>query len=82
MSCEFKAMEKIQRPIMSVSVANDGGKAVWFTPASSGVARAEDSKYRVGGDWMPLERKNGIFEMPFEPEPLKQTNLFVKVLLQ
>ena len=54
----------VTRTVMSVSEANDNGKACWFTPnQGSGVARAEDVEIRVKGEFIPLNRVNGVFEM-------------------
>ena len=55
-----------RRPVNSVSETVDRNQFVWFGPSGSGVAPAKNVKLSVHGNYLPLERKGGVFEIPSE----------------
>lgn len=61
----------VTRPVLSVSHGNDEGKAFWFTLTSAGVCKMEDFHFHIAGDFMPLTRRSGVFELEAEliPKP-------------
>ena len=53
----------VQRPIISLSEAVNGGNVGLFSKDFSGIARAGDTEIVVKGDYIPLMQKGGLFEM-------------------
>ena len=53
----------VQRPIISLSEAVNGGNVGFFSKDFSGIARAGDVEILVKGDYIPLMQKGGLFEM-------------------
>ena len=53
----------VQRPIISLSEAVNGGNVGFFSKDFSGIARAGDIEIVVKGDYIPLMQKGGLFEM-------------------
>ncbi len=64
-------MTDVRRPVRSVSKANDRGQTVWFAPHSAGIADAKNVIIKVRGEYLPLVRKQGVFELQADPvEPV------------
>ena len=53
----------MQRPIISLSEAVNGGNVGFFSKDFSEIARAGDIEIVVKGDYIPLVQKGGLFEM-------------------
>ena len=53
----------VQRPIISLSDAVNGGNVGFFSKDFSGIARAGDVEILVKEDYIPLMQKGGLFEM-------------------
>ena len=53
----------VQRPIISLSEAVNGGNVGFFSKDFSGIARPCDIEIVVKGDYIPLKLKGGLFEM-------------------
>ena len=53
----------VQRPIISLSEAANGGNIGFFSKVLSGIARAGDIEIVVKGDHIPLKQKGALFEM-------------------
>ena len=53
----------VQRPIVSLSEAVNGGNVGFFSKDFSGIARAGDIEIVVKGDYIPLMQKGGLFEI-------------------
>ena len=53
----------VQRPIISLSEAVNGGNVGFFSTDFSRIARAGDIEIVVKGDYIPLMQKGGLFEM-------------------
>ena len=60
------AVEGLKRKVLSVSAQNDNDKAVWFTKDWSGICERKDFKLEVTGDYLPVVRSGGVFELPDE----------------
>lgn len=68
LSVGYEVCDGISRPLVSVSKTADENKFIWFSSAGhgSGVAKMEDVEFRVkpGAEFIPLIRKNGLYELP------------------
>lgn len=68
LSCKYKVVPGLRRPVMSVAEANDRHQTVWFSPLGAGVASSNNVQIKVTGEWLPLPRKNGVFEVRVDPK--------------
>ena len=66
MVTNFSVMD-IRRPVMAVVDSLDAGKGVFFTKKyGSAIVPEENLEIKVTGEFIPMERKNGVFEVPVD----------------
>ena len=53
----------VQRPIISLCEAVNGGNVGFFSRNVGGIARADDIEIVVKGNYIPLKQKGGLLEM-------------------
>ena len=66
----------IRRPVMAVVDSLDAGKRVFFTKKyGCAIVPEENLEIKVTGEFIPMERKNGVFEVPVDVIPVEGDEL-------